>query len=140
MQQPGVPLLIGGMVDATIRRVVDFGVGWTAGGAPPEYVAPMVEKVKTAWKEAGRDGTPRIVALAYFSLGDTEEDSRRYLLDYYQPMGSDTAEMIAGSALRSPEAIRGAVDAFAQVGVDEFILDPTVSDPGQVDLLTEVVF
>jgi len=140
VQQPGVPLLIGGMVDATIRRVVDFGVGWTAGGAPPEYVAPMVEKVKTAWKEAGRDGTPRIVALAYFSLGDTEEDSRRYLLDYYQPMGSDTAEMIAGSALRSPEAIRGAVDAFAQVGVDEFILDPTVSDPGQVDLLTEVVF
>lgn len=140
VQQPGVPLLIGGMVDATIRRVVDFGVGWTAGGAPPEYVAPMVEKVKTAWKEAGRDGTPRIVALAYFSLGDTEEDSRRYLLDYYQPTGSDTAEMIAGSALRSPEAIRGAVDAFAQVGVDEFILDPTVSDPGQVDLLTEVVF
>ncbi len=140
VQQPGVPLLIGGMTDAAIRRVVDFGVGWTAGGLPPDQVRPMAEKVNTAWKEAGREGTPRIVALAYFSLGDTAEDSRRYLLDYYQLMGSDTAEMIAGSAMRSAEAIKGAVDAFAQAGVDELILDPTVSDPGQVDLLAEVVY
>lgn len=85
-------------------------------------------------------GTAKIVALAYFSLGDTTDDSRRYLLDYYQPMGSDMAEMIAGSALRSVESITGALDAYAQVGVDELILDPTVSAPEQVDLLAEAVF
>lgn len=140
VQRPGVPLLVGGMSDATIRRVVRFGAGWTAGGLPPDAVAPMAERVRSAWQEAGREGRARVVALAYFGLGDSLEASRRYLLDYYGPMGSDVAEMIAGSALRSPEAITGALEAYAQVGVDELILDPTVSDPEQVDLLAQVVF
>jgi hypothetical protein len=46
--------------------------------------------------------------------------------------------MIAGSALRSAEAIKGAIDAYAAAGVDELILDPTVPDPGQVEALAEV--
>jgi hypothetical protein len=79
------------------------------------------------------------VALNYFSLGDTEEESRRYLLDYYEPMGRETAEMIAGSAHRSPESLRQAVAGFAEIGVDELVLDPTVSDPAQVEMLAEVV-
>jgi len=140
VQQPGVPLMIGGMAEATVRRVVEFGAGWTAGGLPPDAVGPMAETVQSAWSEAGRKGRARIVALAYFSLGDTVDESRGYLLDYYRLMGGDIAEMIAGSAMRSPDAIAGALDAYAQVGVDELILDPTVSDPDQVDLLAEVVF
>lgn len=136
-QRP-VPLMLGGMADASIQRVVRFGDGWTAGGLPPDAVAGMVEKVRSAWTEGGRDGQPRITALAYFSLGDTEELSRRYVLDYYGPMGSEVAEMIAGSVLRSEEAISGAIDAYAAVGVDELILDPTVADPGQVDALAGV--
>jgi alkanesulfonate monooxygenase SsuD/methylene tetrahydromethanopterin reductase-like flavin-dependent oxidoreductase (luciferase family) len=139
VQQPGVPLVIGGNADASFRRVAEFAEGWTAGGLPPDMVAGMVEKARAAWSERGREGRPRIVALAYFSLGDTEEASRGYLLDYYQLMGSETAEMIAGSALRSAEAITGAVGAFADVGVDELILDPTVPDPEQVDMLAEIV-
>lgn len=135
----GVPILIGGMSDAAVRRVVEHGAGWTAGGVPPQMLAPFVEKVRKAWSEA-REGTPRIVGLTYFSLGDTESQSRSYLLDYYQFMGPDMAEMIAGSAARSPEAIRGTVQAYADAGLDELILDPTVPDPGQVDLLAEIVF
>ncbi len=140
VQQSGVPLIIGGHSDASIRRSVEFGVGWTAGGLPPDAVRPLVDKVRTAWRDAGREGSPRIVALAYFSLGDTEEASRRYLVDYYSLMGTEVAEMIAGSALRSPDTISAAVEAFADVGVDELILDPTVPDPGQVDALAEVLF
>ena len=98
-----------------------------------------MDKVRATWSEAGRDGEARIVALAYFSLGETDEDSRRSRLDYYSLMGNEVAEMIAGSALRSADAISGVVDAFAQVGVDELILDPTVSDPEQVDALAGVV-
>ena len=140
VQQPGVPLIIGGMADVSVRRVVEFGEGWTAGGLPPDMVGGMVEKVQAAWTDGGRDGRARIVALAYFSLGDNEEASRAALLDYYQPMGSEPAEMIAGGALRSPDAITGALSAYADAGVDELILDPTVPDPQQVDLLAGVVF
>lgn len=139
VQQPGVPLILGGTAEASIRRVVEFGSGWTAGGLPPDAVAGLVERVQSAWADSSREGRAKIVALAYFSLGDTAEDSRRYLLDYYQLMGSETAEMIAGSALRSVDSLTAAIDAYAQAGVDELILDPTVSDPEQVDLLAEAV-
>lgn len=134
----GVPMLIGGMTDAAVRRVVEYGVGWTAGGLPPDAMAPFIQKVRAAWRER-REGEPRMVGLVYFSLGDTEAESRRYLLDYYTFMGAETSEMIAGSALRSAEAIRGALQAYEDAGLDELILDPTVSDPDQVDLLAEVV-
>jgi len=50
------------------------------------------------------------------------------------------AGMIADSAHRSPEAVREAVAAFEAAGVDELILDPTVPDVSQVDLLAEAVF
>ena len=132
-----VPIVIGGTSDAAIRRTVEFGTGWTAGGVPPQMVAPFVERVRTAWRDAGRTGSPRIVALNYFGLGDTEDRSRGYLLDYYGFLGPDFAEMIAGGAHRSAEAIRNVVAAFVEAGVDELILDPTVGDPAQVDLLAE---
>src|SRR3712207_590459 len=134
----GVPMLIGGTSDATVRRVVEYGVGWTAGGLPPEALPPFIAKVRSAWREA-REGEPRLVGLAYFSLGDVQEESRASLSDYYQPMGAEMAEMIAGSALRSPDAIRAAVTAYQESGLDELVLDPTVSNPDQVDLLAEVV-
>jgi alkanesulfonate monooxygenase SsuD/methylene tetrahydromethanopterin reductase-like flavin-dependent oxidoreductase (luciferase family) len=132
-----VPIMIGGASDAAVRRTVEFGIGWTAGGVPPQMVAPFVERVRAAWRYAGREGSPRIAALNYFGLGDTENRSRGYLLDYYGFLGPDVAEMIAGGAHRSPEAVRDVVAAFAEAGVDEVILDPTVGDPAQVELLAE---
>lgn len=140
VQQPGIPVMLGGTADESVRRVVEFGSGWTAGGLPPEAVKAMAEKVRSAWSAAGKAGQPKIAALVYFALGDVEELSRSYLLDYYGPMGDDIAAMIAGSVLRSPEAISGALAAYEEAGVDEFILDPTVADPDQVDLLAKVVF
>ncbi len=133
----GVPILVGGASDAAVRRTVEFGVGWTAGGAPPEMVAPFVQRIRAAWRDAGREGAPHIVALTYFGLGDTEEQSRGYLMDYYGFLGPETAAMVAGGAPRSPEAVRAVVAAFEQAGVDELILDPTVPDPAQFDLLAE---
>ena len=119
---------------------MEHGDGWTAGGLPPDAVAEFAARVRQAWSAAGRDGAPHIAALVYFGLGDTAELSRQNLVDYYRPMGDEVAQMIAGGALRSPEAITGAVAAYQAAGVDELLLDPTVPDPAQVDLLAEVVF
>ena len=104
---------------------------------PPDAVSQFAGRVKEAWRAAGRAGSPRIAALVYFGLGDTDEESRGYLRDYYAAMGPEVADMIADSALRSADAVRAALPAYREAGVDELILDPTVSDPGQVDLLAE---
>lgn len=138
-QPGGIPILVGGMSDAAVRRVVEHGAGWTAGGAPPDMVRGMVQRVRAAWEEAGREGTPHLVALAYFGLGEeTAERSRAYLLDYYAWLG-DWAAGIADGALRTPDAIRGAIEQFSAIGIDELILDPTVADADQVERLAEVV-
>ena len=138
--QSPIPIMIGGTTKAAIKRVIDHGIGWTAGGMPPDAVADFGQQVRDAWSAAGKAGQPRIAALVYFGLGDTEHESRNNLLDYYKPMGDEVAGMIAGGALRSAGAIKDAMAAYEAAGVDELILDPTVADPEQVGLLADVVF
>ncbi len=138
MGSKGVPLLIGGMTDKAIERTVKWGMGWTS-GMPPDQVGPFVEQVRTAWEDAGREGVLHIAALAYFSLGDEfESDSVGYLKDYYSFLG-EWADAMAAGIPRTPEAVKQTVDAFANIGVDELVLDPTVADLSQIDRLAEVV-
>ncbi|CAN5174687.1 hypothetical protein BH18CHL2_BH18CHL2_00920 [soil metagenome] len=111
-------------------------MGWTAGGAPPEQVKPYSARVRQAWHDAGK-GEPRIVALTYFSIGD-DDASKAYLRDHYAFTGH-YADIIAEGVPRTAAAIRERVDAYADIGVDELILDPTVADPAQVDRLAAIV-
>lgn len=106
-------------------------------GAPPDVVGPFAQRVREAWAASDREGEPRLVALAYFSVGE-EEESNKNLLDYYGFLG-DAAKGLAGFTPRTPEAIRDRVKAFEQTGIDELILDPTVGDVDQVDRLADIV-
>jgi alkanesulfonate monooxygenase SsuD/methylene tetrahydromethanopterin reductase-like flavin-dependent oxidoreductase (luciferase family) len=130
-------LLIGGNGDAAVRRTIKYGQGWIAGGASPDQIKPMIDRIRREWHEAGREGEPRFAALAYFGLSD-EETSKRSLRTYYAFTG-DFAEMIANGAIRTPQALRDAVKAFEEVGLDELIFDPTVPDLGEVDRLADAV-
>jgi alkanesulfonate monooxygenase SsuD/methylene tetrahydromethanopterin reductase-like flavin-dependent oxidoreductase (luciferase family) len=138
-REGGVPILIAGASDRAIERTVRWGRGWTAGGAPPEQVAPFVERVRAAWRDSARDGDPRIVALSYFALGEkADEGATSYIKDYYGFLG-EWVDTIARGVPRTPEAIRDTVGRFEEIGVDELILDPTISDLEQVDLLAEAL-
>jgi alkanesulfonate monooxygenase SsuD/methylene tetrahydromethanopterin reductase-like flavin-dependent oxidoreductase (luciferase family) len=132
-----ISVLIGGTSDAAVRRTVAYGEGWTAGGGGPAALAPMVERVHAAWRDAGREGEPRISALAYFGLTD-EDASRGALLRYYDFLG-DWATTIADNALRTPDALRGAVKQYADVGVTELMLIPTVPHPTEVDRVADTL-
>jgi alkanesulfonate monooxygenase SsuD/methylene tetrahydromethanopterin reductase-like flavin-dependent oxidoreductase (luciferase family) len=133
-----VPILIGGSTEAAIRRTIQYGIGWTAGGAPPDAVAPFAERVRAAWKDSGRPGDPKIVALSYYSVGE-EEAAKRYVTDYYSFLG-DFAMQMAEWIPKDANAIKATVSAFEDIGVDELILDATVDHPDQVDKLAEIVF
>src|SRR5205085_7227157 len=56
-----VPILIGGFSDKAIERTIRWGIGWTVGGAHPEQGRPSADRVRQAWKDAGRETTPLIV-------------------------------------------------------------------------------
>lgn len=133
----GAPkLIVGGHAGASFRRAARFADGWIAGGSGPEQFEEGARGAKAAWSEAGRQGEPRTMALAYFSLGDSaEEDARAGLGDYYSWLGEEVAEMIVGGAAKSEEAVRGQIAAYEAADCDELILFPSSSDPDQVDLL-----
>lgn len=131
-------LLVGGAVDASFQRAARFGDGWIAGGSPPDQFAAAREKVRAAWKQAGREERPRTAGLAYFSLGaDAERDAQAYLGDYYAFLGEETAGYIVAGAAKDAETVRGYLDAFEGAGCDELFLFPSSSDPDQVDLLAD---
>ena len=133
----GPPLLIGGNAPAALRRMTEFGNGWIMGGGGPQAFADGADRARQAWREAGRAGVPRLVAIAYVSLGDdAEAHARDYLTDYYSFIG-DFAEQIAASALTSPQKVEGAIAAFTEAGCDELILFPCNPDTAQVTLIAQ---
>ncbi len=136
-ERPG--LIIGGTADAAFRRAATYGDGWIMGGGSPDNLAQGRERVERAWKEAGREGAPRTMALTYFALGPhAEQAAQDYLGDYYAFLG-DIAQMIVGGASKDEATIAGAVQAFEQAGCDELICFPCSSDPDQVDRLADAV-
>jgi alkanesulfonate monooxygenase SsuD/methylene tetrahydromethanopterin reductase-like flavin-dependent oxidoreductase (luciferase family) len=128
-------LIVGGSIDAAFRRAAEFGDGWIAGGAPPDVLAQGREKLLAAWNDAGREGEPKVMGLAYFALGeDGEREAREYLGDYYAWLG-EHAEGVVQSAAKDADTVRQYNQAFTEAGCDELIWFPSSSDPGQVDLL-----
>lgn len=136
--RPG--LVLGGHAPASYARAARFGEGWIAAGSGPEQYAAGAEMARAAWAAAGREGAPRLLALAYFSLGeDAEADAVRYLADYYAWLGEDVAGMIVSGAAKDPAAVVQTVSAYEEAGCDELILCPSSSDPAQVDLLADAL-
>ena len=132
-------LLIGGSVDATFERAARFANGWILGGAPPDQFRQGAAKLDAAWRAAGRDGEPRTMALAYFSLGaDAEQNAGRYLRDYYAWLGG-YADAIAASAATDTDTVNQYIRGFSEAGCDELVLFPSSTDPDQVDLLADAV-
>jgi alkanesulfonate monooxygenase SsuD/methylene tetrahydromethanopterin reductase-like flavin-dependent oxidoreductase (luciferase family) len=137
VQPGGPPLLLGGTADATFRRMAEYGAGWIAGGGGPEMFASGAARARQAWADAGREDAPRLVALAYASLGDDADGpAQRYLGSYYGFLG-DVAQQIVASALTTPAAVADAIDAFADTGCDELILFPCNPEVNQVELIAE---
>jgi alkanesulfonate monooxygenase SsuD/methylene tetrahydromethanopterin reductase-like flavin-dependent oxidoreductase (luciferase family) len=131
-----VPLAFGGTAPAAFRRAARYGIGWTAGGASPEEVAGLFATARSTWAEAGREGQPKLWALAYYVLGEGGRDTATaYLSDYYGDWGPGMAQGIPAD----PEGVRAAVDAFAAAGADELILDPVSSDLAQLEALAEAL-
>ena len=74
----GAPrLIVGGHADASFARAARFGDGWIAAGSGPDQFAEGPRR-RGGLGDAGREGAPHLMALAYFSLGErAEEDAAR---------------------------------------------------------------
>ncbi len=135
----GPQLIIGGTSAAAWRRVAQHGAGWVSGGGGPDVFAQGAEQVRGAWNAAGREGEPRLLALAYFALGEHAREAADDYLGHYYAFAGPYAERIASGALVTADAVRAAVESFAAAGCGELIMFPCNSDPEQVGLLADLV-
>jgi alkanesulfonate monooxygenase SsuD/methylene tetrahydromethanopterin reductase-like flavin-dependent oxidoreductase (luciferase family) len=139
VQQGGPELLIGGNSPKAIKRIGHWGNGFISGGGGPDAARQGYSAAEQAWKEGGRPGKPRFVGATYYGLGpDAAEKAAQYIRHYYSFIGP-MADRLASSVPSTPDAVKGTIRAFSDVGVDELILWPTIPDLNQVELLAELV-
>ena len=83
-------------------------------------------------------------ALARRPTGPSHQTCRcRTRADQYRHynlfLGSEAADQAASRVLTTPEDIRKVIQDFEQVGLDEMVFLPQVTDLDQVDKLAEIV-
>lgn len=131
-----VPIAIGGQSERAIGRLAKYGLGYTLGGGTPQALAGMMERVNTAWKDAGREGKPHFWALTYFAFGDdAAAEAEQNLAGYYGDYGG----RVWGGALKSVAEAKQRVQAFKDVGCDEFIPFMAAPSVEQAERLAEAI-
>ena len=139
VQKGGPELLIGGSAPAALARVGRWADGFIIGGGGPERARQGFEVVVQSWKGNGRSGIPRFVAGLTYAIGeDALERGRANQIRYYRWMGP-VAEARAKGIPSTPEAVRDALSALEDVGVDEVVLGPAVADLDQLDRAVDIV-
>ncbi|AQT79947.1 flavin-dependent oxidoreductase [Mycolicibacterium litorale] len=131
-----VPVLVGGYSARTMPRMVRWGDGYIGGALPPAVTAPAFADAKRAWQEAGRPGNPRLVALAYFALGDTEIGLAN-IHHFYQHAPDHIAKMVVACTSRS--SVQQLIEDYTRIGVDEVVFIPAVADLDEVTRLADAV-
>ncbi len=143
VQRPRPPILIGGYVDAVLKRAGTVGDGWLTYFYTPESFTKSWEKVKTFARDAGRDpaaltSTNQLAVYVGTSRAQTAEDMRHWLSTEW-----DTAawseSTIEHAIHGSPEECVAQLKAHVATGVDRIILIPYRYQPQQVERIAKEV-
>jgi alkanesulfonate monooxygenase SsuD/methylene tetrahydromethanopterin reductase-like flavin-dependent oxidoreductase (luciferase family) len=137
-QSGGPEVLIGGFSPVGVRRVGRWADGFISGPLPPEQVQQLYSVAEQSWQAQGRSGKPRLALGLYYRLGpNAAQRSEAYIRDYYGFAGPMVDQIVQGT-LATPEAIKGAIQGYESIGVDEIIFWPTAAELDQIDRLADV--
>jgi len=125
LQKPHIPLLIGGVSRAAIRRAARVGNGWHPNALSPEELAQKKAELGEQALAAGRDAAEVPISIR-LDVG-TPRAARSSTTESRYSLGTDPAEI--------QEKIR----TFANLGVAELIISPTVGNPAEVLRAMEIV-
>ena len=142
-QRPRPPVLIGGYVDAVLKRAGTVGDGWLTYFYTPESFTRGWEKVMAFAREAGRDpakltATNQLAVYVGRSRQETTADMRQWLSTEWDTASwseSTIEHAVHGSASECVEQLR----AHVQTGVHRIILIPYRYQAEQVERIAKEV-
>ncbi len=118
LQRPSIPIVIGGVSRAAIRRAARLGDGWQPLGLSLEALEQGIALLREELRACGRDAANVPVSIA---LSLATSTSRRYAL------GTEPAEIVRN------------VTAFASLGVETLVISANTSDPAAARSAMEMV-
>jgi len=118
LQIPSIPLVIGGVSRAAIRRAARLGDGWQPLGLSPEALAQGIATLRDEARACGRDAAKIPVSIA-MTLAAAR--AGRHAL------GTGPSEIVKNAR------------AYADVGVETLIISAGTSDPGEARAALEMV-
>ena len=141
VQKPGIPILMGGSVDAVLKRSAEEADGWIAGSrGTPETFHKSWQKVQAYARAAGKDpATLESGKLLYIDVGEDRaqcrDNLRAFTHAYYGPQYDVDADCVFGP----PDACAAKIQDFIDAGAKSIILAPTGLDVGQLTRLAKEV-
>jgi alkanesulfonate monooxygenase SsuD/methylene tetrahydromethanopterin reductase-like flavin-dependent oxidoreductase (luciferase family) len=145
VQPGGPPFIAGAMGPKSLARAARWADGVDDGssvfGVDPAEVDATYERIRAAWREAGRQSSPHISASLWYALGrGAEQRLGAYCYDYMRIFGEDLARGLAdATTCSSPEALRQAVESLRELECDELFLVPTTTDVTELDRTREAL-
>ncbi len=124
VQQPHIPLWIGGASPGALRRAARLGDGWHPSGLTPEQYAAGREEVRTLAEQAGRDPD----ALIWSARVEVEATSGP---------SSDRAANRARIPGGDLEQTALSIAAYREAGVEHLVLALNTDDVGRIRSLME---
>jgi probable F420-dependent oxidoreductase len=141
VQKPGIPILMGGSVDAVLKRSAEEADGWIAGSrGTPETFHTAWQKVQAYARTAGKDpATLESGKLLYIDVGEDRilcrDNLRAFTHAYYGPQYDVDATGVFGS----PKECAAKIQDFIDAGAKTIVLAPTGLDVGQLTHLAREV-
>lgn len=142
VQEGGPEVLVGALFEQSIRRAARWanGLQHFSFGPSTEEVERSFELARRAWKEAGRDAPPRLVAGCWFALGGgAREQMDAYLGRYLNFMGPLAEKLAPTATTTSAHALADVARRMGDLGADELLLTPTTLDPEEVDRVADIL-
>ena len=141
LQNPGIPILMGGRAEAVLKRSAEEADGWIAGnGWEPEAFYEAWQKVQGYARAVGKDPEALEVGkLLYIDIGDDrgrcQEKLKAFTHAYYGPQFNVETNCIFGS----PKECAAKIQRFIDAGAKTLMLGPTRLDMDQVSQIAAEV-
>lgn len=137
VQQPSIPVILGGGAEAVLKRSAKEADGWVAGGGGgPEDFAIAWQKVLGYARQAGKDpDLLRSAKLMYISVGPDRAECKRQLEQFTHAYYGPQYDVERNCVFGPPDDCAAKIQSFANVGVQTVMLGPAGLGLEQLDLI-----